>query len=181
VSGALSSLRLPLPRGAALSGSPLPSPHDSGMLCYGVESTASAAMEPANGLRTAIRGPEPGPYSPLPSLAPISHRHQNAAAHRVKEFGPPSSTGRFLSDWTEVWGAGAPPGPVGHGWNLALAHRAADDQGFLAVAALPPWNRPSSWPALFRPPFSVSLLPIASYCCPLREALLGSKNSLRDR
>ena len=120
-------------------------------------------------------------FSAIPSFSPISHRHQNAAARRVRGFGPPSSTGRFLSDWTEVWGAGAPPGPVGHGWNLALAHRAADDQGFLAVAALPPWNRPSSWPALFRPPFSVSLLPIASYCCPLREALLGTKNSLRDR
>jgi hypothetical protein len=92
----------------------------------------------ANGLRAAIRGPEPDPYPPLPSVAPTSHRHQNAAARRVRRFGPPSSTGRFLSDWTEVWGAGASPGPVGHGWNLSLAHRAADDQEFLAVAALPP-------------------------------------------
>ena len=92
----------------------------------------------ANGLRAAIRGPEPDPYPPLPSIAPTSHRHQNAAARRVRRFGPPSSTGRFLSDWTEVWGAGASPGPVGHGWNLSMAHRAADDQEFLAVAALPP-------------------------------------------
>jgi hypothetical protein len=77
-------------------------------------------------------------FLPYPLFSPISPRHQNAAASRVRGFSPPSSTGRFLSDWTEVWGAGAPPGPVGHGWNLAWAHRAADDLEFLVVAASSP-------------------------------------------
>ena len=104
----------------------------------------------ANGLRAAIRGPEPDPYPPLPSLAPTSHRHQNAAARRVRGFGPPSSTGRFLSDRTEVWGAGATPGAVGHGCNLALAHRAANFGEFLAVAEDSRSDRLTPWAELLR-------------------------------
>jgi hypothetical protein len=89
-------------------------------------------------------------FSPIPSFSPISHRHQNAAARRVRGFGPPSSTGRFLSDRTEVWGAGATPGAVGHGCNLALAHRAANFGEFLAVAEDSRSDRLTPWAELLR-------------------------------
>ena len=87
---------------------------------------------------------------PYPLFSPISHRHQNAAARRVRGFGPPSSTGRFLSDRTEVWGAGATPGAVGHGCNLALAHRAANFGEFLAVAEDSRSDRLTPWAELLR-------------------------------
>jgi hypothetical protein len=98
----------------------------------------------ANGLRAAIRRPEPDAYPPLPYLAPTSHRHQNAAVRRVRRFGPPSSTGRFLSDWAEVWGDGASPGRAGHGRNFSLADRTADGRELLAGAARIAVGRASS-------------------------------------